>query len=45
MEERSCKESLSISKKRLEQTNEKRSAQNRLIEVELANKESEVNNA
>lgn len=36
---------MSISKKRLEKGNEKRNAQNRLIEVEISNKESEVNNA
>ena len=45
LEERVAKENLSIAKKRLEQENEKRSAQNRLIEVELSNRESEVNNA
>ena len=35
LEERSKKESYSIATKRLEQENEKRSAQNRLIEVEI----------
>ena len=45
VEERSAKEKLAITKKRLEQENEKRSAQNRLIEVEISNKESEVQNA
>ena len=45
VEERSAKEKLAITKKRLEQENEKRSAQNRLIEVEVSNKESEVQNA
>ena len=45
MEERQVKENLSIAKKRLEQANEKRNAQNRLIEIELTNKESEVTNA
>ena len=45
LDERTVKENLSIAKKRLEKENEKRSAQNRLIEVEIANKESEVLNA
>ena len=45
LEERTAKENLSIAKKRIEKENEKRSAQNRLIEVEISNKESEVNNA
>ena len=34
LEERTAKENVSIAKKKLEQENEKRSAQNRLIEVE-----------
>ena len=42
LEERTAKENVSIAKKRLEQENEKRSAQNRLIEVEQSNKENEV---
>ena len=45
MEERMAKENMSIAKKRLEQENEKRSAQNRMIEVEVTNKEGEVQNA
>ena len=45
LEERQGKESVSIAKKRLEQENERRGAQNRLIEVESSNKENEVQNA
>lgn len=45
MEERMAKENMSIAKKRLEQENEKRAAQNRMIEVEVTNKEGEVQNA
>lgn len=45
MEERMAKENMSIAKKRLEQENEKRAAQNRMIEVEVTIKEGEVQNA
>lgn len=44
-EEREAKEQISRLRKQLDQENERRAARNRLIEIEVANKEAEVENA
>lgn len=44
-DEREAKEQISQLRKQLDQENERRAARNRLIEIEVANKEAEVENA